>query len=429
MSHSSKTPPRRTRLTRQEWVVGLFVVFAVLMLLLAAFLYLRQMAERKGWFIVQAPYFTFVESAAGIQVRDKVKLMGFDVGEITKIDTMEPFAPWNVYVAFTVHKPYEGYVWSDSKARIAAGNLLGNRGIELTKGGMGGIPSYLFHPVVEKSIDEALSLEEPHNWKFGSEIRSEDPGQPRTRLFEMVTRSTLEQLSELGTNIVRVFNTDDVRSRLMAQFDDKAGAYVPFTEESEGFFILPDEAPALTDRLDMVMRQVEEALPHVLSLTNEVRGLFKDATNLTHQTVDFLAETRALTTNLAVITAQLREPDGALGRWLLSADLRHGITSTLASARQSLGAAQATAQSAETNLAHISAELLVSLENLSLITSNLNVQVQANAFILGDVSNFVRGTDAMMQGLRRHWLLKGAFPETTPDTPAHPLQPRLAPPP
>jgi len=407
--------------------VGLFVLVAGLVLLLAVALYLRQVATVKGWFLVRSPYFTFVESAAGIRVGDKVRLMGLNVGEITDVETMPPFAPWNICVSFTVHKPYEGYIWSDSRARVVA-DLLGNRGIELTKGGVGGVPTYLFWELEDMPVGEALEIKEPHNWKFGAEIRDEDPDSPLTQLYEVVTRPTLRQLAALGTNTVRIFNTEDPHNRIMAMYDDKAGAYVPFDEHSKGFFVLQDEAPALTQLLEVVVNQVEQALPHVLSLTNELRALAGDGTNLTRQALAFLAETHVVATNLAALTTQLREPDGALGRWLLSEAMVNDLTATVSAARDTLQAAGSTARTADTNVTQISRELLVSLEHLSLMTSNLNAQVQANAFILENISTLVRDSDELMQGLRRHWLLKGAFKEDGTPAPAEDLmKPTLEP--
>jgi hypothetical protein len=53
--------------------------------------------------------------------------------------------------------------------------------------------------------------------------------------------------------------------------------------------------------------------------------------------------------------------------------------------------------------------LYESLENLSSITSNLNGQVAANTNILSRVSKAVVNADNLLQGLKRHWLLRSAF--------------------
>ena len=50
-----------------------------------------------------------------------------------------------------------------------------------------------------------------------------------------------------------------------------------------------------------------------------------------------------------------------------------------------------------------------SLDNLADITSNLNAQVQANTNMLGSISSAVVNADDLVQGLKRHWLLRSAF--------------------
>jgi hypothetical protein len=49
------------------------------------------------------------------------------------------------------------------------------------------------------------------------------------------------------------------------------------------------------------------------------------------------------------------------------------------------------------------------LENLANLTSNLNAQVQANTNMLGELSRLIVNADDMVQGLKRHWLLRSAF--------------------
>ena len=53
-----------------------------------------------------------------------------------------------------------------------------------------------------------------------------------------------------------------------------------------------------------------------------------------------------------------------------------------------------------------------SLLSLAAMTSNLNSQVQSNDQILTGISTLVVDTDNLVQGLKKHWLLRGAFPAT-----------------
>ena len=154
MALQDLTPQLRTRLNRLERVVGLFVAVATLLLLAGLAYYVYQLAKQKGWFVPKLSYFTFVRSATGLRVGDPVRLMGLNVGTITRIEPEEPGAYYDMFVAFEVKKPYYGYIWEDSRARVAASDFLGNRFIELTKG-TNGAPTYLFQQYREVTLDEA----------------------------------------------------------------------------------------------------------------------------------------------------------------------------------------------------------------------------------------------------------------------------------
>src|SRR5262245_49471677 len=102
MALQDLTPQLRTRLRRVERVVGLFVGLATLLLLAGFSYYVYHTAQRKGWYLTKAPYFTYVTSAAGLKVGSPVKLMGLDVGEITRVTPEAPEKEYNIYVEFIV---------------------------------------------------------------------------------------------------------------------------------------------------------------------------------------------------------------------------------------------------------------------------------------------------------------------------------------
>ena len=66
-----------------------------------------------------------------------------------------------------------------------------------------------------------------------------------------------------------------------------------------------------------------------------------------------------------------------------------------------------------------------SLENLANMTSNLNAQVQANTNLLQEISTAIVNADNLIQGLKRHWLLRSAFKEKKANhLPSRPVPPR-----
>src|SRR4051794_17635527 len=106
------TPQLRTRLNRVERAVGIFVTGATVLLLAGLAYYIYHTAEHKGWFKTKIEYSTGLNNAAGLKEGDPVKLMGFTIGALTKIEANSPNTPdYGVTVFFQVKEPYYGYIW------------------------------------------------------------------------------------------------------------------------------------------------------------------------------------------------------------------------------------------------------------------------------------------------------------------------------
>jgi hypothetical protein len=360
MALQDLTPQLRTRLSQVERAVGWFVIVAALLLVTGFVYYVYQTAKRKGWFLTKAPYYTFVHTAAGMKVGDPVKLMGFDAGEITKIEAQPADDPdYDVYIEFRIKSPYYGYLWVDSKARIASSDLLGNRYLEVTKGKDG-------HPT------------------YREETR---------KLFKFWEKKVITGIWDIP------------------------GLYRPISEKPKGYWLLADESPALSDRLDSLVKKVEAALPNILNLTNQLSSVLTNGTELTANLNHLISETRPVMTNLAIISAQIRDPQGSLGEWLIPTNLQHQLQQTLASANTTLTNTDAT-------LTLLAENLDKSLINLANLTSNLNAQVQINTNILSELSTAITDTDELVQGLKRHWLLRSAFRSSTNRPPQRPAEPK-----
>jgi hypothetical protein len=378
MALQDLTPRLRTRLNRLEWTVGLFVAVATLVLLIGFAYYFKYAAERRGWFKSKVTYFTFVNSAVGLNVGDPVKMMGFEVGKITLITAQPPWDTYyNVYVEFEIKEPYFGYLWTKgSVAKVAPADFLGKRSIEVTKGTNG---TATFQ---EKSVT---------NWFFG------------TRVKKVVTD----------------------------MWDLKNATYVAATNGSK-FWLQADESPALTDRLEKIVNQAEIALPNILNLTNQLASTLNSSSSTMSNANRVLIDIRPVASNLVTITENLKNPKGSFGEWIIPTNIGHPLELTLVSANQTLTNAMSairqldktlatadgtlvsvnqTVTNADDHVALLVSNLNVSLTHLASITSNLNAQVQANTNILSEISATVVSADVMLQGLKRHWFLRGAFKE------------------
>ena len=131
-------------------------------------------AEERGTTKIKAPFFIYVESGSGLNLGDKVKLMGFEVGRITQIKPMPP--TWgqsttnNVYVKFEiVDQENFNYIWTQGSHVELKGAWPDKRGLNLTKGTTG-YAVYSTQPLRDDlTVSEAEALPNLDKWRLGQE--------------------------------------------------------------------------------------------------------------------------------------------------------------------------------------------------------------------------------------------------------------------
>jgi ABC-type transporter Mla subunit MlaD len=192
------------------------------------------------------------------------------------------------------------------------------------------------------------------------------------------------------------------------------GKYVKVEDVPKGAFVPPAEQPALTERAEKLLAQVEEALPRILALADDAHGVLANAEQASARLDDVLRQVEPAAADLAAITRRLRDPHGSLGDWLLSPAMRRDLEATLASTHAQL----------ET----LAPRLDETLANLARMTATLNRQVQGNDQVVSEISRLAVEAEDLVQGLKRHWLLRSAFPREDVGPPAPLLEPEIAPP-
>ncbi len=424
MALQDLTPQLRTRLSRMERAVGWFVLLAAALLVFGFGYYIYHTAQRKGWFLTKAPYFTLLDRATGLRVGDPVKLMGFEVGQITRITAQPPYEPYNVYVEFEIKSPFYGYLWTEgSRARISAADLLGKRELEVTKG-LGGTPTYVFHPLRQVPLEELRQLPSPEKWKLAEDIYELDQANILVHALTPLSPEVTARLRSVGRAEVWLLDTREERKFMTAVWNDRAGRYEPYAADSSPYWLRADETPALTEQLEKLVVLVEEALPGIFALTNRLALVLDNTALLTSNFNAVAMDTRPAVSNLTALSAQLRG-EGALGDWLLSPDVRTQLEQSLTNANTVLTNVNTVLTHTDANLAALAESLARSLDNLADITSHLNTQVAANTNLLTAISDAIVHADDLIQGLKRHWLLRSAF--RTRETNAPPAQPLRSP--
>ncbi len=393
MALQDLTPQLRTRLSRMERAVGWFVFVATALLLFGFGYYLYHTAERKGWFVIKAKLHTFVQSSAGLNVGDPVFMMGFQVGQITLIHAMPPLYPYNVRVEFEILDPYFRYLWTGgSYLKVNAADFLGKRQFEVTRG-TNGYALVVTQPVSVKTVDELKQLvaQESGQWQLAQDVFGADSNLV-FGAYTMLNESNLQALAgmNLASNSVYAYNNTVNRKRIVASWDGRYHHYKIFTPGDDTAWIGAVESPPISDQLQAMVLQIQQALPNVLALTNKISTVLDNTANATSNLNVAIAGTQPLLTNFALLSGQLREP-GGLGVWLLGTNGAQQTVSVVADV--------------DTNLILLS----VTLDHLADITSNLNAQVQANTNMLEVISKTVGDADDFVQGLKRHWLFRSAF--------------------
>ncbi len=417
MAVQDLTPQLRTRLSRLERVVALFVVLATALMVAGLYFYVRRTAERKGWYVVKLPYFTFVDSAAGLKVGDPVKMMGFDVGEIGMITAEPPESQYAVYIGFRVKEPFNGYLWDDSRAQVVS-SLLGSRYLEVTKG-TNGVPAYYFNPMRTIDVSEARVQGDAPTLMLGEEVWDASKRKLVERANQPLNSALISRLESAGVQSILVVDKSRQVEWPTHVWDDRGGRYAPFNRKKDkGYFLVPDEQPALTEVAAKMLDQVKEALPNVLALTNRLQRLLDESAGAAAEANVLLSAARPAITNLALISGNLTNPSGSLGQWLIPPEMNRDLSRALKNANTAIVSANAMLTNTDARLDDLVGSLGRALEELSGITSNLHNQVDANTNIVSNVSRLIVDTDHFVQGLKRHWLLRSAFKDKATNAPS-----------
>lgn len=411
MALQDLTPQLRTRLSRMERAVGWFVFVAVALLVFGFGYYIYHTAERRGWFKIKAPFFVFVQSSAGLNVGDPVYMMGFAVGQITRVEPLPPYSRHNVKVTFEVVDPYFRRIWlGGSYVKVNASGFLNQRQLEVTRG-TNGPAICVTQPGVWKTVPELEQLvaAETNQWQLYQDVFDQNSNIV-FGAYTMLDKSNLQALAgmNLESNSVFVYNNTVNDNRIVAAWDNRVHRYVNFSPARQSAYLHAVETPPVSDQLQAMIAQIQQALPNVLALTNQLAAVLNNTANATSNLNVTVVGTRPLLTNFAVLSEQLRQP-GGLGVWMLGTNGGQRTQSVVANV--------------DTNLVLLS----LTLDHLADITSNLNAQVQANTNMLGIISKTVGDADDFVQGLKRFWLFRSTFKKENQKTNTPPRRDLLPP--
>ncbi len=390
------TPQLRTRLSRMERTVGWFVMLAAVILIVGFVYYVYSTAERKGWFVLKINYATGLNGASGLKLGDPVKLLGFDVGEITKIEPNDPGKGRGVTIFFNIREPYFGYIWLDSSARLVS-DFLGHNYVEVVQG-RNGAPTVFFDKAAGKLMlmNRHKAYQEYLNLVAELTAEPENAGKPAPDIAALATNAL--------NKLLKATNGDYYLTLRRSKYNNPVDLAAP-----NWIYVPPMDSPSLSERLDAVANKIESALPNVLNLTNQISAVLTNASAAVARLNATLGDVHPILTNVTVITENLRNPQGSLGDWLIPTNINGQLQQTLETAQSTLKAARSTLDNTDTNLTTVATDLDKTLGHLADLTSNLNWQVQSNTNLVSQINATIAHADDLVQGLKREWFLRSAF--------------------
>jgi hypothetical protein len=352
MALQDLTPQLRTRLGHVERLVGLFLIITVALMLAGLIYYIKHTAEERGWFVEKFTYYTYVPEATGIKLGTPVTMMGFKIGEVTELDQME-MGSWfltnnyNVFIGFKVREKYCGYIWTDSKVKIGAGDFLGTRTIEVTRGSEGMIT------VKEAKDEPPLMLSDNYLYTPGM------------------------------TNRI----------------------YLPLERIKKGFWLQARESEPLQQRLTDIADAVNDALPQVFALTNQLASTLSNFASVSAQLKDTLPKLDTAVQGMNGVINDLRpalQKPGGIGELLVPTNLNSQLTLTLSNLNPGTGPIALTLSNLNGRMADVGVAL-----------SNVNRQLGQNTNLLADANQLSRDVGSLARTfvtlLKRHWLFRSAF--------------------
>ena len=300
--------------------------------------------------------------------------------------------------------------------KINNAGFLNQRQLEVTRA-TNGYAIIVTQPISILGLDEAkrLATASPGDWQLAQEIYTEKTNlvfhayDPVETVLDDSNAQLLAQCT-FESNSIYVFNNKVNRNHVVASWDGRVQRYKIFQTGDDTAWLRTVEAATVSDQLQAMVTQVQAALPGILSLTNKISAVLDNAANATSNLNSTIVAAQPLMENFASISGQLREP-GGLALWALGTNSNQQLATALTNVNTLM-------VNTDTNLNQLTEQIGATLENLAGITSNLNVQVRANSNLLGGISQTVTDADDLMQGLKRHWLLRSAFRSKATNAPA-----------
>lgn len=265
-----KTGQKDTRFKNLERNVGIFVFFALAMLLVIFFF----MGKERGIFIKKYDLFLTVDSGSGFIEGIPVKLLGFKIGNVK---TMALTSEAKVKVNLEINKEYQKWIRKGSVARMLKEGFIGDTVVEVTVGSSSG---QIIEDKGEIPFEKTGGIEE-----LAKEIKP---------VLQEV-KETISYVNNPEGDIRRsIANIEKLTEGLLATKDDleevlkeakgtlKAATPAMTTLDNVGKKALPvlDKTTLVMDKVITITSDAEKALKKLPEILDKVDKVMNDANKL-----------------------------------------------------------------------------------------------------------------------------------------------------
>lgn len=293
-----KTEQGDPRFKNLERKVGIFVFFALVMLLAIFFF----MGKERGIFIKKYVLFLTVDSGSGFIEGIPVKLLGFKIG---KVKALALTSEAKVRVTLEINKEYQKLIRKGSVARMLKEGFIGDTVIEVTAGPpsgkiigdkgeipfekMGGIEELAkeIKPVLQEVKETISYVNNPEG-----DIKKAIANIERLTEGLLATKNNLDELLKEAKGTINeatpaVTNLDNIGKKALSAIDKT-------TLVMDKAIAITSDAEKASKKLPEIMDKVEKAMNDVNKLSDAISNKSHGIKNMLEDTEDILKDTKEI---------------------------------------------------------------------------------------------------------------------------------------
>ena len=278
--------PRTRSLAWSELKIGLITVAALIITAVTVF----SLTGSKGFFWQRYTLKTRFDNVAGLNVGAPVRVAGFEVGSVTKME----FAGEKVDVAFEVNKDQQARITTESVAKLGSISLLGQSAVDIT-------PATRGTPIPE--------------WGYVPQ------GHAPSQLSDVADQASagIGELTNLikdvrgGKGTIGKLMTEDQLYAELKGFVATAGDVVRGVQQGKGTMGRLLNDPKAANALEASLKNLEIMTKSINAGEGSIGKLLHDDT--------FTRSLTDTTSNLKEFTARLNRSDGTMGKLMTDASV------------------------------------------------------------------------------------------------------------